>query len=283
MNPIVSIIAQGAMGTATAARLVEHGVEVHTSLAGRSAASAERAAKAGMKAVDEDELVRADFVLSIVPPAEAVPLAERLSPALTRAARKPVYVDLNAINPVTAAEVAEAIEATGARFVDGGIIGGPPRAGYDGPTYYVSGPDAKAVETLAAFGLKIKALVGPVGAASALKMSYAGITKGLVCLGSSMILAAQRAGVADALFQELSASQAALLAGFSRSVPDMFPKAGRWVAEMREISAFVAPNQAERDIYSAFAEFYERIGRDFSAGKAETSRLRDFFPSEAKR
>ena len=115
-------------------------------------------------------------------------------------------------------------------------------------------------------------------------MSYAGITKGLVGLGSSMILAAQRAGVADALFQELSASQAALLAGFSRSVPDMFPKAGRWVAEMREIADFVAPNQAEHDIYSAFAEFYARIGRDFSGAKAETEPLaRISFLREAKR
>ena len=149
MNPIISIMAQGAMGAATASRLVENGLEVRTDLAGRSAASAERAAKAGMKAVSEDELVGADFLFSIVPPADAIPLAERLSGALARAARKPIYVDLNAVNPQTTKKVAKIVQAAGGRFVDGGIIGGPPRAGYDGPAYYVSGADANLVEALA--------------------------------------------------------------------------------------------------------------------------------------
>jgi Domain of unknown function (DUF1932) len=62
-----------------------------------------------------------------------------------------------------------------------------------------------------------------------------------------MILAAQRAGVSDALYEELSTSQAALLAGFARGVPDMFSKAYRWVAEMREISGFAGSDSAEQE------------------------------------
>jgi L-threonate 2-dehydrogenase len=282
MNPTVSIMAQGAMGAATALRLVEKGLEVRTDLTGRSAASAERAAKAGMKTVGEDELAGVDFLLSIVPPADAVSLAERLSPALARAARKPVYVDLNAVNPQTTKKAAEIVHATGARFVDGGIIGGPPRAGYDGPTYYVSGAGAALVEALAAFGLKIVVLDAPIGAASALKMSYAGITKGLTAISCSMILAAQRAGVSDALYKELSVSQAVLLAGFARNTPNMFSKANRWVAEMREISDFAGPDRAEQEIFSGAANFYARIARDFDGAKKEIAALRDFFPVEPK-
>jgi L-threonate 2-dehydrogenase len=283
MNPIISIMAQGAMGAATASRLVENGLEVRTDLTGRSAASAERAAKAGMKAVSEDELAGADFLLSIVPPADAVSLAERLSGALARAARKPIYVDLNAVNPQTTKKVAKIVQAAGARFVDGGIIGGPPRAGYDGPAYYVSGADANLVEALAPFGLKIVVLDGPIGAASALKMSYAGITKGMTAISCSMILAAQRAGVSDALYKELSASQATLLAGLARGAPDMFSKAYRWVAEMREISGFAGPDGAEQEIFSGAADFYARIARDFDGANQEIAVLRDFFPSGRKR
>jgi 3-hydroxyisobutyrate dehydrogenase-like beta-hydroxyacid dehydrogenase len=283
MNPIISIMSQGAMGAATASRLVENGLEVRTNLSGRGAASAERAAKAGMKPVSDDELSSADFLLSIVPPAEALSLAERLSPALARTARKTVFVDLNAINPETTKKVAQIVKATGALFVDGGIIGGPPRAGYDGPAYYVSGVDAKLVEALAPFGLKIVVLDGPIGAASALKMSYAGITKGLIAVSCSMILAAQRAGVSDALYEELSTSQAALLAGFTRGVPDMFSKAHRWVAEMREITGFVGSDSAEQEILSGVANFYARIARDFEGHNEEVAVLRDFFPSESKR
>ena len=126
-----------------------------------------------MKPVGEDELAGVDFLLSIVPPANAVALAKRLSPALARAARKPLYVDFNAVSPRTTENVARIVQATGTRFVDGGIIGGPPRASCDGPAYYVSGGDAKMVEALAAFGLKIVVLDAPISAASALKMSYA--------------------------------------------------------------------------------------------------------------
>ena len=283
MNPIVSIMAQGAMGAATASRLVEKGLEVRTDLTGRSVASAERAAKAGMKTVSEDELAGVDFLLSIVPPADAVSLAERLSPALARATRKPIYVDLNAISPQTTKKAAEIVQATGARFVDGGIIGGPPRAGYDGPAYYVSGADAGLVERLAPFGLKIVALDAPIGAASALKMSYAGITKGLTAISCSMILAAQRAGVSDALYKELSMSQAVLLAGFAKSTPNMFSKASRWVAEMQEISGFVGPERAEQEIFSGAANFFARIARDFDGARKEIAMLRDFFPCEPKR
>jgi hypothetical protein len=171
----------------------------------------------------------------------------------------------------------------GARFVDGGIIGGPPRAGYDGPAFYVSGADANLVEALAPFGLKIVALDGPIGAASALKMSYAGITKGMIAISCSMILAAQRAGVSNALYNELSASQAALLAGLARGAPDMFSKAYRWVAEMREISGFAGPDAAEQEIFSGAANFYARIARDFDGANKEIAVLRDFFPSGPKR
>ena len=283
MNPIISIMAQGAMGAATASRLVENGFEVRTDLTGRSAASAERAAKAGMKAVSEDELAGADFLLSIVPPADAVSLAERLSTTLARAAHKPIYVDFNAVNPQTTKKVAQIVQAAGGRFVDGGIIGGPPRVGYDGPAYYVSGADANLVEALAPFGLKIVVLDGPIGAASALKMSYAGITKGMTAISCSMILAAQRAGVSDALYKELSASQAALLAGFARNTPNMFSKANRWIAEMREICGFAGPEGAEQEIFSGAANFYSRIARDFDGAKKEIAVLRDFFPSDPKR
>ena len=48
------------------------------------------------------------------------------------------------------------------------------------------------------FGLDVRVLGGPLSAASALKMSYAGITKGTQALGAVMMLAATRAGTADA-------------------------------------------------------------------------------------
>jgi putative dehydrogenase len=274
--PIVAVIAPGAMGSAVAARLVAHGAEVRTSLADRSAASASRARAAGMRASDEDGIAAAEFILSIIPPGEAAGLAERLRPALARAKRKPIYVDCNAINPETVGRVAAILAPSGCGFVDGGIIGPPPRAGGTGTRIYLSGPDAPRVASLSEYGLEMPVLPGPVGAASALKMSYAGITKGFTALGAAMMLAATRAGTAADLKRELAWSQPQLLAWLTRQTPNMYGKAYRWVAEMEEIAGFVAEDQATRALFEAAACFYEAIAADHAGARTETTRLSEF-------
>src|ERR1700759_4863549 len=134
---VISVIAQGMMGAGVGRRLHESGATVRTLLSGRSRASAERAEKSGMAAAaNEQELLSgADFFLSILPPGEAEALAYRLAAALQALQRKPVYVDCNAVSPQTALRIGQIIAPTGADFVDGGIIGGPPRPGYS-PTIY---------------------------------------------------------------------------------------------------------------------------------------------------
>ena len=82
MTTVVAIIAPGAMGAAVGKRLADHGVRVLTSLAGRSSASAARAAAAGMIAASDAEIAAADFVLSILPPGEALALAQHFAPVL---------------------------------------------------------------------------------------------------------------------------------------------------------------------------------------------------------
>src|SRR5947209_4988066 len=125
MTETVAVIAMGEMGSGVARRLHERGATVLTSLAGRSAASAARAEKAGAVAVaaDDELAARADFILSIVPPGEAVALAQRLAPAISKAGRKTVYVDCNAVSPQTAGAIGEVLKETGCVYVDAGIIG----------------------------------------------------------------------------------------------------------------------------------------------------------------
>jgi len=276
MKPVVAIIAPGAMGAAVGQRLSERGLEVRTLLAGRSPASAARAKAAGLKAVDEAGIVAADLILSILPPGDALGLAESLAPKLAAVDRKPVFVDCNAVSPNTAIAVAAAIAPSGAPFVDAGIIGGPPTPDGKGPTFYASGSPAAAFTALGEYGLKIRWLDGPVGAASALKMSYAGITKGLTALGAAMMLAATRAGMAAALHRELAESQPMLLAWLGRSVPGMYPKAYRWVAEMEEIAGFVGEDAAAEKIFEGAAGLYTRLAADVAGNRLETGALTAF-------
>ncbi|HYZ32316.1 MAG TPA: DUF1932 domain-containing protein [Crenalkalicoccus sp.] len=269
----IAIIAQGAMGAGIAARLTAHGATVLTSLAGRSSRSAARAAAAGMREVGDAGLGEAELILSIVPPVEARALAERLAPHLTATPRKPVFADCNAVSPETVLGVAGVIAPTGCPFADAGIIGGPPRPDGYTPVVYVSGPAAPALAGLAALGLDVRVLDGPVGAASALKMSYAGITKGLTGLAAAMLLAAERAGAADGLRAELARSQPELLAWFRRMVPTLHDKAYRWAGEMEEIAAFVQPDAAAARIYTGLAGLYEGLAADAAGERRAASVL----------
>jgi L-threonate 2-dehydrogenase len=281
MSPTVAIVAQGTMGAAVARRLVDHGVVVLTALEGRGAASKARATAAGMRPVADDQLVDVDLLLSIVPPASALPFARRMAPLLFAAPRKPLFVDCNAVSPQTVLEVAAVIAPTGAEFADVGIIGMPPGPGVRGPNLYASGEHAREVETLSAYGLDVRLLDGPIGAASALKMCYAGITKGITAVASCMILAAQRAGSANALHAELVESQPMLMAAFTRNVPGMYPKAYRWVAEMQEIARFAELDSTASEIFTAAARLYDRIAKDFAGARTETTALSEFLTDSA--
>ena len=257
----VVVIAQGEMGAGLGRRLNERGAWVVTSLAGRSPASAARAAAAGMEAIDDDRRLveAADFVLSVVPPGEARALAERLAPALKASAKKPIFVECNAISPQRVAEIAPIIAPTGCAFVDGGIIGSPPKPETAGPRIYVSGPEAARVAVLRERGLDIRVLEGDVGMASALKCAYASLTKGVTAIGTAVMLGAMRNGVAEALKSEFAASQPMLAPHIAREVPRMYPKAYRWVAEMEEIADFLSADPGARDIYLGAARLYQQV------------------------
>jgi len=264
------------MGAAVGKRLVDSGVTVLTSLDGRSEDTRGRARAAGMTAAKDDDIARADFILSILPPGDALSLAQRFVPALTASNAKPVYVDCNAINLRTVDRVAAVIAPTGSSFVDAGIIGQPPKPGDAGPRIYASGAAAPRVAVLRDYGLDIRVLDGTLSAASALKMSYAGITKGTQAIGAAMMLAAMRTGTADSLMAELQFSQKEMLAWLKRQLTMMPPKAYRWVAEMQEIAGFVGDDPAARDLYEGAAEFYERFAEDFATSGKEAKTLAGF-------
>ena len=259
----VAIVGAGEMGAAVGRRLRESGARVMTSIAGRSAESVERVRDAGLEVVDDnDSLVRdANFVLSIVPPGVAVEVADRLRDPLARAQSKPAFVECNAISPATCRRIRDLLGTT--TFIDAGIIGGPPVAGTKdpakGPRFYASGADAHLLTRLSHFGLDIAILDGPVGAASGVKLSYAGLTKGFTALCATMMGAAERDGLADALRAELARTQPGFLARIDRAIPDMRPKAYRWVAEMRQIAEFVGAPEDGATIYEGAAHLYQRI------------------------
>jgi len=257
----VGIIGAGEMGTGIGGWLASHGAKVSTSLEGRSSASAERVRRAGIAAVDNtSELARTcSIVLSIVPPDQAFGVAEEFAKGCDGTTVTSVFVDCNAIAPETSRAIGKIIDSTGLDFVDAGIIGGPPAEGYAGPRIYACGPHVATFSALNDHGLHVVPLEGDIGTASALKMCYGGITKGIIGIGAAMFACAERAGVATVLTTEFAASQEALDAHLRGQIPGMYPKAYRWVPEMREVASFGSDEPGVAEMYEGLAERYKVI------------------------
>ena len=261
MSIVIGMPAAGEMGAGLGRVLAEHGAQVLTCTEGRSERSRERAAAAGMSEADLPALANAEVILSVVPPGIAVETAQRLVRHFSKAA-PPLYVDGNALSPRLAREVATVVESAGGSCVDGGIIGSPPKPGGAGPKLYVSGSAAVHALPLRDLGLDVRMVEGGIGAASALKMSYGGLTKGLTGIMAALMLAAEREGVGAALYSELADSQADLLKRAGNAVPRLYPKAYRWVAEMESIAEFIGPERGERVIWEGLARLYDRLAAD---------------------
>ncbi len=265
----IAVLGFGAMGSAVAETLSSSGAEVVTTLEGRSAETHQRAKAAGIRDVRLASIVDADIILSIVPPAVALGVARQLSEVMHVSNSSALYVDCNAVSPQTMAEIANTFGANQDRVFDGCIIGGPPKVGRSGPHIYVSSGGGAVVEMLSKHRLDVRLLDGGIGAASALKMCYAGINKGLIGLGTAMLLAAAESGADQALMDELRESQAELVAKFAKGIPDMYPKAHRWVAEMQEIASFLGPENPASSIFLGMEGVFERMAAD----RAETGKL----------
>ncbi|TDL22647.1 hypothetical protein BD410DRAFT_770233 [Rickenella mellea] len=291
----VTIVSAGAMGAALARLMTRNGCTVLTNLDGRSESTRRRAADAGMLDVSLDEIARrSDWIFSILPPAEA----RSFSLAILRAYDPdsgPVFVDCNAKNPETAKALSEPFKFTPIVFIDASIIGLPPNGDHI-PTLYASArpSDAKALNdflALSRFGLRIKILEGEgsgIGDASALKMSFSGIMKGMVALYTTIILSAhaQSPAVSRALIRELSISQPNDARNIAFYVPNSFSKAYRFVREMEEMAGFISDRVDGRshgsgneitvsDIYRGFSGIFQRVADSLEQGTNDVETLKN--------
>lgn len=220
---------------------------------GRSPATRERAEAAGLvDAGTLGELVeRCDVVVSVCPPESAMSVAE----SVAAAGFGGLYVDVNAVSPATSRAIGSRFD----RFVDGGIVGFPVD-GSGSTRLYLAGPDAALVAQLwAGSDLDVRVLDGPPGAASALKMAYAGWTKGSTALLLAVRALARAEGIEADLLGEWALSQSGLEERSESLCRAMAPKAWRFEGEMREIAATLGAAGLPTGFHEAAAEINARL------------------------
>ncbi|HSE01738.1 MAG TPA: DUF1932 domain-containing protein [Burkholderiales bacterium] len=234
----VGIVSPGDMGQAIAGRLRESGLNVFAALDGRSERTRALAREAGLTDCGSlEKLVAAcELVISVINPGEALTVARQVAAAMRKTGRKIAFADLNAVSPQTARDADRMIRDAGGMFIDGGIIGPPPRGEKDRPRIYVSGPDAYLLESISHPNLVLRVLSERVGDASGVKMCYAAMTKGTTALAVELLVAARKLGVEQALEKELRESRNDVFEWQMKNIAGMPPKAYRWVPEMQEIA-----------------------------------------------
>jgi 3-hydroxyisobutyrate dehydrogenase-like beta-hydroxyacid dehydrogenase len=267
---LVGLIGLGEMGAALGGRLASAGFDVAADASGRSEQSQQRARAAG---IDLDRslaglVADARVVLSVVPPAVAVEVAREVAGAIGGRPRADlVYVDCNAVSPVTALEVERVIVEAGVRVADAAILGGPPTGTRPSPYVPVSGDGAAEVCDALGAVLDVRDIGGPVGRASALKMCYAALTKGGSALHLELLAAAERLGVADELHEHLAEKAPAQLAIMSAALPRVPARAWRWVAEMDEIAATFESVGLTPLMLAGAAEIYREVEHGYQPGQ----------------
>ncbi len=233
----IAILSPGEMGHSVGRCLLAGGFDVATCLTGRSDRTRTLTAAAGIRdEPDLDELVRnTDLILAILVPDQARALAGQVAKVMKRTGSSPAYADCNAVSPDSAREIDRVVTAAGGRFIDGGIIGGPP--GADEKTrFYASGPHEAILAQLDGHGILVRPLGGEVGRASGIKMCYASVTKGTSALHAAALTAAEVMGLGEELLAEFAESQAPRLKAMG-GVNSLSAKAFRWIGEMQEIAA----------------------------------------------
>jgi len=272
----IGILSIGEMGYHWAKILTSRGIEVLTYAKDRSETTRKRAENVGVKCVSSTAaLVKdADLIVSIVVPSAAKRVATKVAKAAAKSGRRNLlYLDANAISPMTADEIGKILQPSGINFVDGCIIGSATKMD-KGAVVYVSGPQAARIQELESYGFSVRVLGSTLAQASAFKVFYAGLTKGLQGLFVELLMGARRFGLLDEILKRYEESFPGLLDKVTSSIVGLRIHAARRAEEMDELKrtfghhgmkAFMAP--AVQKVLQSIAEL--DVGKASDTGARE--------------
>lgn len=253
----IGVLHPGEMGVSVAATLRNGGHRVYWVSEGRSTQTTERAQAQQLEDVGSLRQLSAncDVLVSVCPPHGAETLAE----AVAAGGFRGLFLDANAISPARSRRIGGKICAAGADYVDGGIIGGP--AWEPGSTWLLlSGPRAAETATYFSAGpLETEVLSERVGDASALKLCFAGLTKGHGALQGAVLAAAASQGLREALERQWRRRDEKMPQQAEQRARSLTAKAWRFAGEMDEIADFFAEQGLPDGFHRAAADLYRRM------------------------
>jgi 3-hydroxyisobutyrate dehydrogenase-like beta-hydroxyacid dehydrogenase len=256
----LTVLHPGAMGAAVATQASRSGHKVLWVPAHRSAATQERARKAGLTACPslKEALDASEVVLSLCPPHAA----EDVAVSVARHGFTGLYVEANAISPERMERIANEVRPASS-VLDGAVIGPPPGDRHTCRLYLAG--DARAVDLLRVIfqgsRVQVQAAGDHIGAASVLKMSFAAFQKAARTLAAVSHALADRHGVADLLTAEAQRMPSDFLSN-PGALPGVAARAWRWAPEMDEVAETLRASGLPPEMAEAAAAVMQRWEED---------------------
>jgi len=172
------------------------------------------------------------------------------------------FFDGNSCAPDTKKKSAQVIDAAGGRYIDMAIIA-PVHPALNKVPVLLSGDYVEAAhKVIAQLGLSAKHIKGPVGTASAIKMTRSVMMKGLEALMLECVLAGRKAGVEDIVLDSLEATYPGF--GWKERAAYMIERVAthgiRRAAEMREVAITVDDLGLNGTMAHATVDWQQTIG-----------------------
>jgi 3-hydroxyisobutyrate dehydrogenase-like beta-hydroxyacid dehydrogenase len=219
-----------------------------------------------------DELLsRCDYVLAVTPAQQARQTAAKAAPLLRIGQ---IYCDLASTSPDDKREMAAAIGAVGAQFVEGVILGAV-AASSASPAILLGGQGGESLAcTLQNYGLRARFYSIEIGRASAFKLLRSVFSKGMECLLIESLVAARRAGLFEEVWQEIRTTLPG--DGVQRMLETWIRShavsSERRYIEMQEVNRFLVELEADPIVTCSVVELFRRssemaIGDHFAGGE----------------
>jgi 3-hydroxyisobutyrate dehydrogenase-like beta-hydroxyacid dehydrogenase len=173
------------------------------------------------------------------------------------------YCDFPSTSPGVKSEISALIEATGALFVEGAILGAVGSSDTCPEILLGGTAAAQAAEVLREYGLRTRFYSAEIGRASAFKMIRSVFSKGMETLLIEALVAARRAGLLDEVWTEIKATLAPgrVERTLETWIRSHAISSERRYCEMLEVQRFLEELDLEPLLIPAAAEIFRRSNR----------------------
>lgn len=259
-QPVIAVLFPGDMGTQIAKALTDQHFKVITAGEGRSSRTLQNIQNAGITDTGplQNTVEQADIILSLTSPEGSLSIAENIVSCLKNSTRRPLYVDLNSNTPATALSIEELFSSVGIPSVNGAVMG----ASKDVPDHavlVVSGMHRSLFTETFASVFKIKDAGEKTEAASAYKLLFSMVNKGMNALFFETMTAAAHFGILDELNESLQEFLPGTYQDLIKTTPTYPQHIVRRIDEMKGLAAMLSSENLPNIIASGTADTFERV------------------------